>query len=54
MARWFNAFDKPPYNNTEVLSYLLCKLSVEIIMGIHANYFDFGEVKGYGLGSCQD
>ena len=67
MDRWFNVFDKPPYNNNEVLSYSFCKLSVEIIMGLydnyfgieiimglHSNYFGIGEVKKYGLGSCQD
>ena len=39
MDRWFNVIDKPPYNNKEVLSYFFCRLLVEIIMGLYANYF---------------
>jgi len=46
MDRWFMDFEKPPYNNREVLLYFLIKLWVEFMLGLHVNYFDIGDFLG--------
>ena len=54
MDCWFMVFDKAPNNNMEVPWYVLQKLWVEVVLGLHVNYFDITEFQGAGLGSAQD